>query len=133
MPGSPTAPHTINNRGFIMNKISEHFDRAEFACKCGCGYNTVDVILLLVLEDVRDRFKSPVRINSGCRCLDHNEDIGGSKNSQHVLGRAADTTVDGVSPEEVYEYLSRKYPTRYGMSCYDTFVHIDTRSNKSRW
>lgn len=115
-------------------KLSVHFSRPEFACKCGCGFDTVDAELVDALEDVRMHFMAPVVINSACRCLEHNESVGGAKNSQHTKGRAADIVVKGATPAEVYEYLNKKYANEYGIGKYNSFTHIDTRSGVSaRW
>lgn len=109
------------------------FGRYEFACHCGCGFDTVDGELLTLLEDLKAHFdNSVVRINSGCRCTDYNRFIGGVEGSQHQLGRAADIVVDGHSHSEVYGYLTSMYIGRYGFGRYSTFVHVDTRS-KGVW
>lgn len=52
-----------------MGDISKHFSRREFLCKC--GFATVDVELVAVLEDVREHFDSGVTINSGVRAQNH--------------------------------------------------------------
>lgn len=117
----------------MPNKISAHFHRTEFACKCGCGFDTVDVDTLDVLEAVRTHFNAPVIINSGCRCPDHNRRVGGASSSQHVLGRAADIRVQGVDPGDVYSWLATHYPSA-SLGRYKTFTHVDTRSNgPARW
>ena len=109
-----------------------YFQRKEFACKDLCGFDTVDVDTLSVCNDVRGFEGGPVRVSSGCRCQAHNKDVGGADNSQHVLARAADLIVS--DPWKTYQYLDRQYPDRYGFGVYDTFVHIDTRSNgPARW
>lgn len=114
-------------------KISEHFRRSEFACKCGCCFDTVDAVLLQALEDIRNHFNAPVRINSGCRCTDYNLSVGGSWNSQHKFGKASDFEVEGVIPNTVQEYVEWKYPYRNGIGRYDTFTHIDVRDGHARW
>ena len=116
-----------------MGDISKHFDRKEFACKDNCGFDTVDVELITVLEDLREHFDSPVRINSGSRCKKYNDRIGGAKKSQHLVCRAADVTVDKISPIVVWEYLNFKYMARYGVGRYNSFTHIDTRNISARW
>lgn len=113
-------------------KISPHFHREEFACKCGCGMDTVDAELLEMLEDVRFHFNSPVTINSANRCIDHNKKCGGSTNSQHLRSRAADINVANVHSEDVYNYLDLRY-SQCGLGLYDSFVHVDSRGNKARW
>lgn len=121
-------------RSFIlMDKISHHFKRKEFACKCGCGFDAVDKELLDVLEKVRTRFNQPVTITSGCRCVEHNKDIGGSESSQHVFGKAADIVVKNISPRAVFNFLDKYQPLRYGLGLYEGWVHVDVRSTKARW
>ena len=112
---------------------SKYFKREEFACKCGCGFDTVDTDTLEVLEDLRAFFEKPVIITSGCRCHKHNQSISGQLRSQHVYGRAADVVVKDIAPITVYSYLDGKYKDQYGLGKYDTFTHVDTRSNKARW
>jgi hypothetical protein len=109
-----------------MGDISKHFNRSEFACKCECGFNTVDVELLEIAEDLREHFGMPIVCNSGCRCETHNAKVGGGKDSQHLR-------VVGVDPIDVYVYLSDEYPHQYGLGLYDTFVHVDSRSKMARW
>ena len=114
-------------------KLSKHFNREEFACSCGCGFDTVDSYLLEVLEDVRHHFDAPVIINSACRCSVHNYTVGGKATSQHLFGRAADIVVKGYDPVEVYTYLAHRFPHELGLGRYETFTHVDTRNGKGRW
>ena len=106
--------------------LSKNFSRSEFACRCGCGFDTVDAKLISVLQDVRNQFGA-ISINSGCRCEAHNKYIGGSKNSQHLLGRAADIVPKSATVEIVAQWVKDKYPS-VSVGLYSTFVHIDTRS-----
>jgi len=129
-----------------MGDLSEHFSRAEFACKgpqnggCDCNgtFNTVDVELLRILEAIRSHFDRPVIITSGCRCLDWNARCGGilpvngHGGSQHLYGRAADIVIDGISPEIIAELAIQIGAP--GVGRYQTFVHLDSRSHViSRW
>lgn len=118
-----------------MGDLSEYFSRKEFACNCGCGFDTVDTVTHYILVDLRKHFveKYPERnvyitINSGCRCLGWNDHEGGSDYSLHVEGKAADTVVHNVPPAEVWGYLVVKYPGKFGLGLYRDFVHIDCRS-----
>lgn len=74
-------------------RLSPHFTTEEFECKCGCGFgsraNDVSEELIEALEIIRGRV-GPLIITSGCRCRDHNKKIGGSSNSAHMRGLAAD-------------------------------------------
>ena len=118
-----------------MGDLSEHFSRHEFACKCGCGFDTVDAGTLAVLEAIRQHFGAPVKVTSGCRCFHHNRDVGGAPSSQHRLGRAADIQVEGVVPGQVQNWLDAHYPDSLGMGRYKTFTHVDTRTSLGavRW
>jgi len=118
----------------MATKLAPNFSRDEFACKCGCGFDTVDAELVEVLQDVRDWAGARVAINSGCRCRDHNRAVGGVSGSQHLSGRAADIVVEGKTPEQVADYLATQYPVRYGIGRYATFTHVDTRTlGPARW
>lgn len=116
-----------------MGDLSKNFNRSEFACKCGCGYDTVDAELVVVLQDIADHFGESVIINSGCRCRAHNKAEGGGEFSQHLIARGADIDVVGVSPHDVQEYLLKKYKNKYGIGRYNSFTHIDTRGTMARW
>lgn len=111
----------------MLNWLSTHFKRKEFACKCGCGFDTVDVETMQCLETLRT-FTGRIHITSGCRCADHNKSVGGKTNSYHLRGRAVDIQVEGSNPETVYELLNELYPDSYGIMLYPTFVHLDTRT-----
>ena len=116
-----------------MGDLSNNFSREEFACSCGCGFNVVDAELLAVLQTMREELDASIHINSSCRCLNHNKEIGGSPKSQHLLGKAADINVKGCTPLFVQEYLLGKYKGRYGIGSYKSFTHIDVRGVESRW
>lgn len=111
----------------------EHFDRSEFACKCGCGFDTVDYELIKVLVYIREHFDRPVTILSGCRCPDHNasDAVRGATDSQHMVGRACDIRVTGIDPQLVYELADQMEVG--GLGEYSTFTHIDTRVGYARW
>lgn len=53
-----------------------------------------------VLDPVRIMVQQPVRITSGYRCPELNKLAGGKKFSQHLVGQAADFTIDGFSPRD---------------------------------
>ena len=116
-----------------MGDISKHFSRCEFSCKCGCGFTTVDVELLKVIEELRVYFQNRITITSGCRCSSHNIRSGGSKNSKHMEGIAADFKIERVHSDAVYYYLIKQYKNKYGIGRYKGRTHLDIRSNATRW
>ena len=114
-------------------RISKHFKREEFECKCGCGFNSVDVVLLTVLEKIRNYFNEPVVITSGNRCIKYNAYIGGVNDSQHPKGMAVDFKVLNTFQDDVADFLERNYPYTFGIGRYDGRTHLDVREIKARW
>ena len=115
-----------------MGDLSANFNRAEFACKCGCGFDTVDAKLIDYVQQIREHFAVPITINSSCRCQEHNHAVGGRPNSQHKRGRAADIVVKGVAPQKVYDYAVKIGCA--GGGNYNSFTHIDSRTKSgARW
>lgn len=120
--------------------LSRSFRAKEFACKDGTDPLFVDSELVQVLQAIRDHFGAPVVITSGYRTAAHNRAVGGSKSSQHLLGRAADIQVQDTDPLAVAAYVESLMPGWGGVGRYPVkagrakgWVHVDTRPNKSRW
>lgn len=110
----------------------EHFQRAEFACKCGCGYDDIDLRLVQILEEIREHFGgNPVYITSGCRCEIHNAEVGGVQGSWHTKGLAADFYIEGVTVRKLLNYCNKLVNNgviRYAYtnkSSMNGVVHID--------
>ena len=73
-----------------MANDTQHFKVSEFACKCGCGKDDIDQRVIDMAEIIREALGVPVRVNSGCRCPEHNRRSKGVPNSKHITGKAAD-------------------------------------------
>jgi hypothetical protein len=58
-----------------------------------------------VLQPVRDHFKKGVKVNSAYRHPDVNQRVGGSRNSDHTRGQAADIEIPGVANAELAEWI----------------------------
>ena len=115
-----------------MGDMTENFSRAEFDCKDQCGLNLTKPKLVLILQAIRDHFGLPVHINSGTRCAKHNRKVKGARNSQHMLGTAADISIEGIAPREVAKFAKALMPGWGGIKPYATFTHIDIRPNMWR-
>jgi len=113
-----------------MNILDSHFSREEIACTCGCGFDTIDAELLVVLEKVREIIGA-YRPNSVCRCVTHNRLVGSTDTSQHVKAKACDVPTN--DPKSLYKQLDAMYPDKYGIGLYNSFVHIDVRNYRARW
>lgn len=119
-----------------MGDLSKDFSRFEWQCKCGeCGPSTVDAELILILQQyVRDHYNRKVTItpNGGFRCEPWNKICEGTERSKHIKGMAADIRVESVPPQALYTYLCKKFPDKYGIGLYDTFVHLDVWPGPAR-
>ena len=101
-------------------KLSQHFDLSEFTRSESAKREGLDntptaehlenikILCEKVLEPIRLRFGS-INISSGYRGKMLNHFIGGSVNSDHCVGRAADLDMDdvgtGVTNKEIFEYI----------------------------
>jgi len=122
-------------------KLTDNFDSFEFNCKDGTIvpnelYSNM-VELAKNLQVLRDELGKPVRINSAYRTPKYNKKVGGASKSQHLLCKAADIVVAGVTPLEVAETIERlikeKKMMQGGIGIYNTFTHYDIRGVKARW
>ena len=121
--------------------MTKNFKRREFDCKCGCEMPLevyANVIKLAgQLQTLRDYTGRPIKINSAYRCPKHNAKVGGSKTSQHLLGKAADITIQSLKPIEVFaiieDLIDFGVMLQGGLGLYDTFVHYDIRKTRARW
>ena len=121
--------------------MTKNFKIQEFECKGGCDmplevYENI-IKLASQLQFLRDYTGRPITINSAYRCPDHNAKVGGSKTSQHLLGKAADITIQSLKPAEVFvlieDLIDMGHLLQGGLGLYDTFVHYDIRKTKARW
>lgn len=121
--------------------MTKNFKIKEFDCKCGCSmplevYENA-IKLAGQLQILRDYLGRPITVNSAYRCPKHNTKIGGSKTSQHLLGKAADITVQSLKPIEVFaiieDLIDFGVMLQGGLGLYDTFVHYDIRKTRARW
>lgn len=124
-----------------MMYLTKNFKEEEFICKCGkckeVPLHLKENLILLCQQLEKIRFYTgPIIINSGVRCLEHNKKVGGVKDSQHLLGRAADIRVKNMYIEDLYnriQELRRQEIIKIGyIQQYKTnkFIHIDVRGIK---
>ena len=122
------------------HRLAPDFKVRELRCRDGTDTVMVDEALTVVLQCIREHFGKAVTITSGYRTPAHNAAVGGAKSSQHLLGRAADIRVQGVSVEDVAAYAENLMPDWGGVGRYPVkagrttgWVHVDTRADKARW
>ena len=121
--------------------MTKNFSKEEFDCNDGSKmpiniyHNMVKVANQL--QVLRNYIGKPIQINSAWRSEEYNKSIGGVKNSQHIMGRAADIVIKGMTPIEVSEVIEELIDKgdilQGGIGIYSSFVHYDIRGNKARW
>lgn len=83
------------------------------------------------MQNIRDHYRKPVTIISGFRDPYWNSVVGGSKASQHLLGKAADFTITGARPTES---VCARWFNGIGIARLSGRVsHVDSRATVTRW
>jgi len=86
----------------------------------------------VLLEQVRALVDRSITVSSGYRSPVVNGAVGGSKNSAHVLGLAADINASGVSPKDLAKKI-RDSDIQFDQLIYEgTWVHIGLSAGAPR-
>ena len=129
-------------------KLSQHFDLSEFTRSESAKREGLDntptaehlenikILCEKVLEPIRLRFGS-INISSGYRGKMLNHFIGGSINSDHCVGRAADLDMDdvgtGVTNKEIFEYIKDNLDFDQVINEFNySWVHVGYRLGANR-
>ena len=120
----------------------EFFTRNEFRCPCKrCGGFPVEPeeTMVFVVNEIRRRAGVPISIvdsgGSGIRCKEHNAEVGGVANSEHLYGRAADlhSSLPPSRLKQIAEQVTAEMiPGKGGIGLYSWGIHVDT-GKYSRW
>ena len=133
-----TIQYSLSKDG--QKQFTPNFKVSDFACKDGSDVVLINPYLIEVLEKIRAHFGKNIRINSGYRTPSYNAGLAKkstkvAKNSYHMRGCAADITISGVKPREIYDFVDPFH--QGGLGLYPTFVHVDVRdtvgAQRSRW
>ena len=111
-------------------QLTRNFTNDEFKCPC-CGKEEMDRGFIARLQTAREIADTSFRINSGWRCQNHNDEVGGAKGSSHLTGHAADVQVTTSQKRfAVVDALREAGFERIGVA--RTFVHVDDDPDKSQ-
>ena len=107
----------------------KYFDKDEFACKCGCGSNSISSDLIEALDEARGIAEVPFKITSGYRCEKHPESLS-NPTSSHIKGLAADIAIsDSGRRSQILRAVIAAGFHRIGIS--NGFIHVDIDPGKS--
>lgn len=123
-----------------QGKLSKNFDWKEFtksdtASRLHINNEIVDwdvrdnikALVDHILQPLRTAWGGPLFINSGFRCAELNEAVGGVPTSQHVKGQAADV---GCSDPIALAKLARRINLPFDqMIVYPSFVHFSYKKD----
>lgn len=88
-----------------------------------------------VLDPLREAWGGPIRVNSGYRCPELNQAVGGTPGSQHQRGEAADITVGSRSGNRRLLELIKRLNLPVDQ-CIDEkgcrWIHVSHRSGRNR-
>ena len=120
-----------------------YFSKEEFQCPCGCGEYAMDPLVITKLEVARQLLGRAITLASAVRCLVHNESVGGSPTSSHLVmlrqdkrqACAVDISVDdGNDCFDIISVLLRVGFTRIGVRSKGDrrFIHADLDTSKNQ-
>ena len=116
--------------------MTPSFTRAELACRC-CGLAQFHPGFLTRLQELRDAFGEPMKVNSACRCINHNVALGAAVRSFHIgdqpqhAGQQGTMAIDIATPSGPYrgklfaEAWARGWSI--GWNAKRGFLHLDRR------
>lgn len=120
-------------------QLTEHFSTEEFGHSTLATRNGIDNKLPLkyiysaqtlceqVLEPLRKHIGRPIIISSGYRCPALNMLVGGVKNSQHMVGEAADFTCDNMKKlQNWFDYIKHNLD-------FDQLIKERATKNSQQW
>lgn len=116
-------------------QVSKNFKLSEFECNDGSHEIMLDMRLVEAIQKLRTLIGVPIHIQSAYRTPAHNRAIGGSPNSRHLKGEAADIKVTSMTPKTVALAAEKCGFTGIGVYRFNgkRFNHLDVRETKSYW
>ena len=122
-------------------KLTENFSLHEFRCRDGSDVpeEYMDNVKELAenLQVLRDYIQKPINVISGYRSPSYNKKIDGARRSQHLLAKAGDLIVKGMTPDEVkaaiVHLIKEGKMKKGGVGLYTHFTHYDVRGFNRRW
>ena len=121
-------------------KLTNNFSLSEFECKCGCkmpAFVEENIKELAENLQVLRNVVGKLDLTNAYRCKEHNADVGGSTNSQHLKGKAADIKSKAFSSSEIAiitdDLMKNESFALGGVGIYNTFTHVDIRGTRARW
>jgi len=109
-------------------QVTENFNLSEFECTHPTHWHVLlSKDLVEKLQELRDYLGEPLHITSGYRCSIRNKQVGGTSNSQHLHGRAADISLHTIG-RDISQIGDISMEIGFtGIGYYSNFIHLDVR------
>lgn len=109
-----------------------YWTREEFRCHCGGKYCNgfpaePESVLVELVDDLRAEAGRPAHASSGLRCSTWNAIQGGVSNSRHLIGKALDFYIEGLSGAQLLSRAQADPRTRYAYIIDGQWVHVDVQ------
>jgi len=90
----------------------------------------VRLLVLNLLQPLRNKIHRPLVLNSGYRCPALNKAVGGEKDSQHLKGEAADICCNDAMDVLLLAQKIFRYSIPFDqMILHDSFLHLSFKAN----
>lgn len=103
-------------------------------------FDNLLLLIVNVLQPLRDAYGKPLYVNSGFRCERLNKAVGGAANSQHLYGQAADITTGTKAGNKALLQLAQRLNLPFDQMINEkpdasgnpSWVHLSYRKNPRR-
>lgn len=127
----------------MKTPISKHFNYEEFEFSNKANELDIDnhipsdkirfairLLVLNILEPLRNILQRPIILNSGYRCPELNKEIGGQKNSQHLIGEASDIRCGSAMEVLALAQIVKRHGLPFDqMILYESILHLSFKAN----
>lgn len=131
--------YNITAEAAASAQLEKNFRLSELANNAGdkslpqYEVNIGSVLLVSMLQQLRDKVKKPIVINSGYRQEEYNKKIGGDAHSPHLKGWAADIRkISGYADNDIvtiWRQLCCEAGTIGAINLYQTYYHLEIMSD----
>lgn len=121
-----------------MTEWTKYFTATELSCRCCNEMKVMDSFLKRLVE-LREAWGKMMVVTSCCRCLKHNDSVGGKPKSFHLFGHPEITGISGtcaidihtgsLSGDQRLELASLAMQKGWSVGVAKSFLHFDRRAD----
>lgn len=115
--------------------ITKNFTYDELMCPC-CGEMSIDATAIGMLQKAREMSSVKFKINSACRCNEHNKAVGGKQDSSHIIASGKDSyafDIEALNSRTKFIIICSLLKAGFNRIGIDKeFIHVDNDPNKDK-